>query len=156
VVVYGLACLVVWEYNEDCVSALSTRAGPPYRSESREESLRAMYAINFYTSLYEDMLLRGRKTATIRLGDKSDKYRAGELAWITVGQRFGRRRKLFTAIIDSVTVKALSEVTPRELDRENPEMRTHEELAKFLSMLYDRPVIGEHTVTIVHFSPVTE
>jgi hypothetical protein len=115
-----------------------------------------MYAINFYTSLYEDMLLRGRKTATIRLGDKSAKYRAGELVWITVGQRFGRRRKLFTAIIDSVVVKQVAEVTPRELDRENPEMRTHEELGKFLSMLYDRPVVAEHLITIVHFSPVTE
>jgi hypothetical protein len=115
-----------------------------------------MYAINFYTSLYEDMLVRGRKTATIRLGDKSDKYRAGELIWITVGQRFGRRRKLFTAIIDAVVVKPLSELTPREIDRENPEMRTHEELARFLSMIYDRPVIGEHVVTVVHFSPVSE
>jgi hypothetical protein len=115
-----------------------------------------MYAINFYTSLYEDMLVRGRKTATIRLGDKSDKYRAGELCWITVGQRFGRRRKLFTAIIDAVVVKPLAELTPRELDRENPEMRTHEELAKFLSMIYDRPVISEHVVTVVHFSPVSE
>src|SRR6476660_6845815 len=115
-----------------------------------------MYAINFYTSLYEDMLLRGRKTATVRLGDKGDKYKAGELVWITVGQRFGRRRKLFAAIIDSVVVKPLGELTPRELDRENPEMRTHEELAKFLSMLYDRPVVSEHLVTVVHFSPVTE
>jgi hypothetical protein len=115
-----------------------------------------MYAINFYTSLYEDMLVRGRKTATIRLGDKSDKYKAGELCWITVGQRFGRRRKLFTAIIDAVVVKPLAELTPRELDRENPEMRTHEELAKFLSMIYDRPVVSEHVVTVVHFSPVSE
>src|SRR5687768_2703880 len=102
-----------------------------------------MYAINFYTQLYEDMLIRGRKTATIRLGDKTDKYRSGELVWITVGQRFGRRRKLFSAIIDSVVAKPLSELTPREIDRENPEMRTHEELAKFLSMIYDRPVILE-------------
>ena len=57
-----------------------------------------MFAINFYTQVYEDMLLKGRKTATIRLGDKSSKYVAGELVWITVGNRFGRRRKLFTAI----------------------------------------------------------
>jgi hypothetical protein len=115
-----------------------------------------MLAINFYSQLYEDMLVRGRKTATIRLGDKSEKYHAGELVWITVGQRFGRRRKLFTAIIDAVAVKPLSELTPRELDRENPEMRTHEELAKFLSVVYDRPVLAEHTITIVHFSPITE
>ncbi len=115
-----------------------------------------MYAINFYTSLYEDMLQRGRKTATIRLGDKSSKYEAGELCWVTVGQRFGRRRKLFTAIIDSVSVKPLAEVTPRELDRENPEMRTHEEMVKFLGMIYDRPVTIEDTVTVIHFSQVSE
>src|SRR5688500_7454367 len=115
-----------------------------------------MLAINFYTSLYEDMLVRGRKTATIRLGDKSSKYVPRDLVWITVGQRFGRRRKLFTAIIDAVTVKLLSEVTPREIDRENPEMRTHEELGKFLSMIYDRPVIPENLVTVIHFSPVSE
>ncbi len=115
-----------------------------------------MYAINFYTQLYEDMLMRGRKTATIRLGDKTDKYKAGELAWITVGQRFGRRRKLFTAIIDAVTVKPISELTPREIDRENPEMRTQEELARFLSMIYDRPVTTDHLITVVHFSPVSE
>lgn len=115
-----------------------------------------MYAINFYTALYEDMLHRGRKTATIRLGDKTDKYRAGELVWITVGQRFGRRRRLFTAIIDSVVVKPLAQLTPREISRESPEMRTHEELAKFLSVLYDRPVTHEQIITLVHFSPVSE
>ena len=74
-----------------------------------------MFAINFYTQIYEDMLLKGRKTVTIRLGDKSEKYQAGELVWITVGNRFGRRRKLFTAIIDSVTVKRLADVSPREM-----------------------------------------
>ena len=139
------------------------RAARPPLPDSRagvcdrlENEPKPMLAINFYTSLYEDMLVRGRKTATIRLGDKSDKYEPGQLVWITVGQRFGRRRKLFTAIIDAVSVKPISEVTPRELDRENPEMRTHEELSRFLSMIYDRPVIGEHMVTVIHFSPVTE
>ena len=115
-----------------------------------------MYAINFYTSLYDDMLVRRRKTVTIRLGDKSSKYRSGELVWITVGQRFGKRRKIFTAIIDAVQVKVLQEVTPRELDRENPEMRTHEELADFLTRIYDRPVCLADTVTVVHFSEVSE
>jgi hypothetical protein len=115
-----------------------------------------MFAINFYTQVYEDMLLKGRKTATIRLGDKSSKYVAGELVWITVGNRFGRRRKLFTAIIDSATVKRLADVSPREIDRENPEMRTHEDLITFLGRIYDRPVGMEDPVTVVHFSPVSE
>jgi hypothetical protein len=115
-----------------------------------------MFAINFYTQIYEDMLLKGRKTATIRLGDKSDKYKPGELIWITLGNRFGRRRKLFTAIIDSAVVKRIADVSPREIDRENPEMRTHEELISFLSRIYDRPIDMEDLVTVVHFSPVTE
>jgi hypothetical protein len=115
-----------------------------------------MFAINFYTDIYENMLTNGRKTATVRLGDKSDKYTAGQLVWITVGHRFGRRRKLFTAIIDSVVVKRLADVSPREIDRENPEMRTHEDLIQFLSRIYDRPIGMEDPVTVVHFSPVTE
>jgi hypothetical protein len=115
-----------------------------------------MFAINFYTQIYEDMLIKGRKTATIRLGDKSEKYVAGELVWITVGNRFGRRRKLFTAIIDSAIVKRLADVSPREIERENPEMRTHEDLMNFLGRIYDRPVGMEDPVTVVHFSPVTE
>ena len=115
-----------------------------------------MFAINFYSQVYEDMLLKGRKTATIRLGDKSEKYVAGELVWITVGNRFGRRRKLFTAIIDSAMVKRLADVSPREIDRENPEMRTHEDLIQFLSRIYDRPIGMDDPVTVVHFSPVTE
>ena len=44
-----------------------------------------MFAINFYTQLYDDMLNKGRKSATIRLGDKGDKYQPGQLIWITVG-----------------------------------------------------------------------
>lgn len=115
-----------------------------------------LFAINFYTQLYEDMLLKGRKTATIRLGDKSEKYQPGHIVWITVGHRFGRRRKLFSAIIDSVVVKTVAEVSPRELERESPEMRTHEELVTFLARIYDRPVELSDTVTVVHFSPVTE
>ncbi len=115
-----------------------------------------MFAINFYTALYEDMLLRGRKSATIRLGDKRNKYTPGEIVWITVGQRYGRRRKLFAAIIDAVSVKPVQEVTPREINHESPEMRSHEELAEFLSRIYDRPIELTDLVTVVQFSPISE
>ena len=30
--------------------------------------------------------MRGRKSATIRLGDKSVKYQSGQVVWITVGR----------------------------------------------------------------------
>jgi hypothetical protein len=115
-----------------------------------------MYALNFYSEVFAEQLRQGRKTATIRLGDKQDKYRDGQLVWITVGRRFGTRRKIFTAIIDRVEVKKLGEVTPKEIERENPEFRRHEELIKFLSSIYGRPVTLEDTVTVIHFSRVDE
>ena len=43
----------------------------------------ALYVLNFYSALFADQLKRGRKTATIRLGDKSRKYKRGQVVWIT-------------------------------------------------------------------------
>jgi len=115
-----------------------------------------MFAIDFYSELYEDQLRRGRKTATVRLGDKSHKYQAGQLVWITVGQRFGRRQKLFTAIIDRVEVKLAADLSPRDIQKENPELRTLDDVLQFLSRIYARPVTPDDTITVVYFSPVSE
>ena len=75
---------------------------------------------------------------------------------MTLGQRFGRRYKLFTAILDSVEVKAIKDLTPRDLQRENPEFRTKEDVTALLSRVYDRPVVEESLITIIYFSPVDE
>jgi hypothetical protein len=115
-----------------------------------------MYALNFYSSLFADALRQGRKTATIRLGNKLDKYRDGQIVWITVGRRFGTRRKIFPAVIDRVEVKRVAEVTPREIERDNPQARRHEDLVEFLSKVYGRPVTLDDEVTVVHFSRVEE
>lgn len=115
-----------------------------------------MFAINFYSEAYADMLRKGRKTATIRLGDKSDKYRSGQIVWITVGRKYGVRQKVFTAIIDSVTVKSASDLTPREIEKESPELRRSEDVLNLLSRIYDKPVTPDDPVTIVQFSRVME
>jgi hypothetical protein len=115
-----------------------------------------MFAINFYSEAYADMLKKGRKTATIRLGDKSSKYCSGQIVWITVGRKYGVRQKLFTAIVDSVAVKHASELTPREVEKESPELRRVEEVISLLSRIYDRSVTSEDLVTIVHFSRVMD
>ena len=41
-------------------------------------------------------------TATIRLGDKSRKYRRGQVVWITIGYRHQPREKIFAAVVDDV------------------------------------------------------
>lgn len=115
-----------------------------------------MFALNFYAEYYEEALRSGRKTATIRLGDKSDKYVAGMLVWVTVGARFSRRLKLFTAILDRVEVKTIDMLSPREVQKENPEFRTTEDLLQLLRRIYSEDISVEDTVTIIHFSPVSE
>ncbi len=117
-----------------------------------------MFALNFYSSVFAEQLRDGRKTATIRLGDKRDKYQSGQIVWLTVGRRHGTRKKLATAIIDAVEVKSLKEVSPREIQRDNPELRRHEELVDWLSAIYgrERQVSPEDTVTVIHFSRVDE
>jgi hypothetical protein len=115
-----------------------------------------MFALNFYSSLFADALRAGRKTATIRLGNKLDKYDEGQVVWVTVGQRFGTRHKIFTAIIDRIEVKRLAEVTPREIERDHPQLRRHEELIEFLSKIYQRPVGLDDEVSVIHFSRVEE
>lgn len=115
-----------------------------------------MFALNFYTEFYEEVLRNGRKSATIRLGNKTDKYQSGQLVWVTVGQRYGKRHKLFTAILDSVEVKLVADLSPRDISKENPEFRTKDEVLQLLRRIYGPEVSLEDTVTVIYFSPVNE
>jgi len=117
---------------------------------------KGMFALNFYSDIYLDVLKAHRKTVSIRLGDKTDKYRSGEIVWVTVGQRFGRRQKLFSAIIDRVDVKLIRDLSPREIQRENPAFHSAEEVAALLSRIYGEPISLDHVVSVIHFSPVEE
>lgn len=115
-----------------------------------------MYALNFYPELYADALMRGRKSATIRLGDKSDKYQSGRIVWITVGRKYQVRQKLFSAVVDDVTVKKAGDLTMREVEKENLEFRSPDDVMTLLSRIYDRVVTPLDVVTIISFSPVRE
>ena len=113
-----------------------------------------MFVLNFYSPLFVDQLKRGRKTATIRLGDKSKKYRKGEVVMITVGFQHSPREKIFEAMIDSVEVKRVHELSPRDIEHDNPEIRRPEELATFLGQLYNREVSPDEIITLIRFSEI--
>jgi len=115
-----------------------------------------LFALNFYSPLFVDQLKRGRKTATIRLGDKSAKYERSQVVWVTVGSRHSRREKIFSAVIDEVEVKRLSDLSPRDIERDNPEFRRIEETRGFLEQIYDREIDEDHLVTVIHFSQIVE
>ena len=113
-----------------------------------------MYALNFYSPLVAEQLRSLRKTATIRLGDKSGKYKKGMIVQVLAGARFSPRDRVFDAVIDKVEVKTLNELSPREIEHDNPEIRLAEEMARFLSQLYNREVSQDDTVTVIRFSQI--
>ena len=113
-----------------------------------------MYALNFYSPMVADQLRTGRKSATIRLGDKSAKYKKGMIVQVLAGARFGPRERVFEAVIDKVEVKRLGELSPREIEHDNPEIRRTDEMAHFLSQLYNRDVGVDDLVTVIRFSQI--
>jgi len=113
------------------------------------------FALNFYSPVVADQLRTGRKTATIRLGDKSPKYKKGMIVTVLVGTRYGAREKIFDAVIDKVEVKPLGELSPREIEHDNPQIRRVDEMVWFLSQLYNREVAEEDIVTLIRFSQIT-
>ena len=115
-----------------------------------------MFVLNFYSPVFIDQLKRGRKTATIRLGDKSHKYKRGHLVLVTVGFQHSPREKIFEAVIDDVEVKPVSELSPRDIEHDNPEFRRTDETVHFLEQIYGRPVDLDDTVTVVRFSAISE
>ena len=115
-----------------------------------------MFVLNFYSPVFVDQLKRGRKTATIRLGDKSNKYRKGEVVLITVGFQHSPREKIFEAVIDAVEVKQVRDLSPRDIEHDNPEFRRLEDEVKFLEQIYGRTVGTDDLVTVIRFSQIVE
>jgi hypothetical protein len=115
-----------------------------------------VYVLNFYSPVFVDQLKRGRKTATIRLGDKSSKYKKGQVVLITVGFQHSPRERIFEAVIDAVDVKRVDELSPRDIEHDNPEFRRLEETTHFLEQIYGREVARDDIVTIIRFSAIMD
>jgi hypothetical protein len=118
--------------------------------------LRPLQVLNFYSRIFADQLTRGRKTATIRLGDKSHKYRKNQLVLVTIGYQYSPRERIFEAVIDQVEVKRVKELSPRDIEHDNPEFRRHEEMIHFLEQIYGRTVTMDDEVTVVRFSQIVD
>jgi hypothetical protein len=115
-----------------------------------------VYVLNFYSPVFVDQLKRGRKTATIRLGDKSAKYKKGHVVLITVGFQHSPRERIFEAVIDAVEVKRVDELSPRDIEHDNPEFRRLDETVHFLEQIYGRSVEKDDVVTVVRFSAIMD
>ena len=68
------------------------RAAPAWKKAiAKTGSLPSVQVLNFYSTIFADELKRGRKTATIRLGDKSGKYRKNQAVLVTIGYQYSPR-----------------------------------------------------------------
>jgi hypothetical protein len=73
---------------------------------------------------------------------------------VLAGARYSPREKVFEAVVDKVEVKTLADLSPREIEHDNPEIRRTEEMATFLGQLYNREVTNDDTVTVIRFSQI--
>ncbi len=128
----------------------------PYRDVKAICRLPWVQVLNFYSSVFADQLRRGRKTATIRLGDKSHKYHRNDCVLVTIGYQHSPREKIFSAVIDQVEVKRVQELSPRDIEHDNPEFRRVDEMVHFLEQIYGRKVSMSDIVTVVRFSQIIE
>ena len=115
-----------------------------------------MRALNFYSSTYHSQLVCRRKNCTIRMGDKTEKYAEGDIVWITVGKKFAQKKKIYTAMIDRVIVKQLSELTHDDLQGENPDIENISEVIAFLESVYNKKIQPSNLVSVVYFSEIIE
>lgn len=113
-----------------------------------------MVALNFISPHNEKLLTAREKTATIRPGDLRDMYPENSIVWITFGDKYSSKRKLYPAIIDQTIIKKFSEITTAELTHQNPELKTVDELIKLFEIIYGKKIYIDDTATIIHFSEV--
>jgi hypothetical protein len=75
---------------------------------------------------------------------------------VTVGFQHSPREKIFEAVIDSVDVKPVKDLSPRDIEHDNPEFRRGEETIHFMEQIYGRSVSENDLVTVVRFSAIVE
>ena len=115
-----------------------------------------MFALNFISEHNKQLLLSRKKSATIRPGDLSDIYPENSIVWVTFGKRYGQKQRLFKAIIDKVLTKKYTDLTTTELNHQNPELKTPEELLHNFEDIYERQIHIDDMVTVIHFSEIIE
>lgn len=113
-----------------------------------------MFALNFISPHNEKLLIARQKSATIRLGDIRDMYSQNSIVWITFGNKYGPKRKLYEAMIDKAHTKKLCDLTTQELIHQNPAISTVEELIRTFEEIYEKQIHIDDTVTVIHFTEI--
>ena len=114
-----------------------------------------MLALNFQSELHEKLLIERKKNYTVRLEDISQIYLENSVVWITVGKKYAPKRKLYTAFLDRVKVKKISELTKDDLAHQNPDIKSVDELIALFEQIYQKTITEDDLVTVIGFSEIT-
>ena len=115
-----------------------------------------MFALNFQSPNHEKLLIARTKNCTVRLGDIRDSYPESSIVTITFGKKFSPKRKLYTAVVDKVCIKKLSQLNHDELDHQNPEIKSLDELIIYFQKIEDRIITLDDTITVIYFTEIME
>lgn len=115
-----------------------------------------MMALNFQAEKHKKMLKKRTKNCTVRLGDVSQQFPENSIVWITTGGKGEPKQKLYTAFLDKVRVKTMGTLTSKDLDHQNPEINSREELIADFEKIYKRRILPEDTVTVIYFTEVVD
>ena len=113
-----------------------------------------MMALNFREEKHKKMLIARAKRCTVRLGDISAQFPENSIVWITTGEKGEQKQKLYTAFLDKVRVKTMGTLTSKDLDNQNPEITTREDLIADFEKIYKWRILMEDTVTVIYFTEV--
>ncbi|MEM5795097.1 MAG: ASCH domain-containing protein [Bacillota bacterium] len=111
-----------------------------------------MFVLNFQSPIHEKLLTARKKNCTIRLGDIRDTYPKHSIVWVTTGKKLGPKKKLYKAVIDKVLIKSFGELNDDDLDHQNPEIKSINELIDFFERIYEQNITMDDTVTVIYFS----
>ena len=130
---------------------------PPCRSSPTEVGSAPVFVLNFYSPVFVDQLRRHRKTATIRLGDKSSKYKKGNVVMVTVGLPARAAREDLPGGDRRGRGQARQGALPARHRARQPRVPPPSTRpSHFLEQIYGRPVSEDDTVTVVRFSEIKE
>lgn len=113
-----------------------------------------MFALNFFSPHNEKLLMNRQKNVTIRLGDIRNTYPENSIVLITVGKKGHSKRTLYEAIIDKAIIKKFSDLTTQDLNQQNPDIKTVDELINLFEIVYEKTIHIDDTVTVVYFSEI--
>jgi len=102
---------------------------------------------------YNNILQRGKK-CTIRLGDHSLAYAMNEVVWVTRGDRFTSRERIYPAIIDKICVKPITSLTLSDRTGDHPAFEKKAILHSFLEEAYNETIFDTDVVTVIYFSEI--